>query len=101
MSNADVRRERNDDRYAQNVEPINRLVDEIGQVCGVANLPHLDPTFGGVNASVLFMLKAPEADANPDLLGRRFLSLDNDDIVAARMFETCRRFDMDRAYLAA
>lgn len=101
MSDDDVRRERYDNRFAPNVEPINRLVDEIGQARRVSNLPLLDPTFGGVNASVLFMLKAPEADANPDLRGRRFLSLDNDDIVAARMFDTCRRFGMDREHLVA
>lgn len=101
MRDPAVRSARAADVYAPHVAPINRLVDAIGLDLGVANLPYLDPTFGGIDASVLLMLKAPEADADPGRSGPRFLSLDNDDPVAARIFDTCHEVGLERSHLAA
>ncbi|PYE19539.1 hypothetical protein DFR67_103452 [Williamsia limnetica] len=48
------------------VRPINDLIDEIGRDVGVENLAYNDPTFGGLDAEVLFVLKALEGDASSD-----------------------------------
>ncbi|WP_129978071.1 hypothetical protein [Rhodococcus sp. Q1] len=101
MRQPSVRADRAAHIYAPHVEPINRLVDTISNERQVENLPYLDPTFGGTEASVLLMLKAPEADADPSRSGARFLSLDNDDPVAARIFEACSKEGIDRSSLVA
>lgn len=101
MRDPAVREQRLLCRMEPHVRPLNQLVDEIERERRVRNLPYIDPTFGGIHASVLLMLKAPEADANPVLAGRRFLSLDNDDPVAARIFSTCREVGLDRSELVA
>lgn len=96
-----VRYERLSRSSDPHVVPINQLVDRISVDRGAPNLPLIDPTFGGVGASVLLVLKAPEADADPSRRGRRFLSLDNDDAVAARMFATCVDVGLHRGDLVA
>lgn len=101
MSQPRVREQRANSRYLPHVEPINRLVDRIAADRNVRNLPYLDPTFGGTNARVLLVMKAPEADANPRRAGTRFLSMDNDDDGAENVFEACSRFGLDRSELAA
>lgn len=101
MQNPDVRLGRAARIYSPHVEPINRLVDTTCDVRRIENLPYLDPTFGGTEASLLLILKAPEADADPGRSGPRFLSIDNDDPVTARIYETCRREGLDRALLVA
>lgn len=101
MQDPAVRSARATHIYAPHIEPINRLVDQIGKDRGLTNLPYLDPSFGGTDALVLLMLKAPEADADPNRRGPRFLSLDNDDSVAARIFDTCQEVGLDRSQLTA
>lgn len=91
-----VREERTAHVYDPHVAPINRLVDRIVEQEGCGRLPYADPLSGGVDAEVLFVLRAPEADADPDRPGTRFLSLDNDDRVAALQFATFQEVGLPR-----
>lgn len=59
-------------------------------------LPYLDPTCGGVDAEVVLLLNAPQADADPGRGAGRLISLDNDDEVAATLFEMFRDLGIDR-----
>ncbi|MFH5230375.1 uracil-DNA glycosylase family protein [Antrihabitans spumae] len=77
------------------------MIKEIGLDVGSPNLPLNDPLFGGINAELLFVMKAPEADADPRLTNTRFLSLDNDDDGAANIFDACRRNDIARSRCVA
>ncbi|GGC74199.1 hypothetical protein GCM10011410_29320 [Hoyosella rhizosphaerae] len=82
---------------APHVVPINDLVDEIGRAMGWANLPYIDPTFGGINSRALLVMKAPEEDADPSRTDHRFLSFDNNDDGAANMFEAFQRRGLARS----
>ncbi|MFC8045543.1 hypothetical protein [Nocardia sp. NPDC057353] len=86
-------------RTAGHVKPLNDLIQRIESEQGVANLPMIDPTFGGVNATVLFVLKAPEGDATPDPSRPQLLSLDNDDPTAADLFQVTQAAGLDRALI--
>lgn len=79
------------------VAPINDLIDEIGRALGWNNLPYIDPTFGGVHARALLVMKAPEADADPSKMRIRFLSWDNDDVGAANIFDVFAKFGVPRS----
>ncbi|MFG3616647.1 uracil-DNA glycosylase family protein [Nocardia sp. NPDC047654] len=83
------------------VRALNQLVDRIEADTRSENLPYIDPLFGGVAAELLFVLKAPEGDADPDLRDRRFLSWDNDDVGAENFFRTCAATGLDRARCTA
>ncbi|MGK8511378.1 uracil-DNA glycosylase family protein [Nocardia asiatica] len=83
------------------VRALNQLIDRIEADTGFENLPYIDPLFGGVAAELLFVLKAPEGDASPDLRDRRFLSWDNDDVGAENFFRTCAAAGLDRARCTA
>ena len=86
---------------APHVKPLNELVLEIETEQAATNLPLIDPTFGGTNARVLLMLKAPEGDATPRDHRAQFLSLDNDDPTAADYFQLTRDAGLDRTDLVA
>lgn len=84
-------------KQAPSVVELNRLVWRISEREGhPGRLPYLDPTFGGVDADVILLLKAPQADADPNRGTARLLSLDNDDRVAATLFDLFRELDIDR-----
>ncbi|WP_165839572.1 uracil-DNA glycosylase [Rhodococcus sp. Eu-32] len=70
---------------------------EISSDVDSPNLPYNDPMFGGVEAELLIVMKAPEADAAPDKTGTRFLCFDNADAGAANIFEAFRRNDIARS----
>jgi hypothetical protein len=91
-----IRRERAAALGAPHVRELNQLIDRIGADTGFGNLPYIDPLFGGVAAELLFVLKAPEGDASPDITGKRFLSWDNDDVGAENFFRTCAEYGLDR-----
>ncbi|MEU2124569.1 uracil-DNA glycosylase [Nocardia niwae] len=91
-----VRRERAAALEMSHVRELNHLISRIEADTGFANLPCIDPLFGGVAAEVLFVLKAPEGDANPAITGKRFLSWDNDDVGAENFFRTCAEYGLDR-----
>lgn len=96
LASDDVRDERAAAIRLPNVRPINDLIDEIGRDVGVENLAYNDPTFGGVDAEVLFVLKAPEGDASSDRNRVSFQSFDNDDSGAEFLFRTCNRLGLAR-----
>lgn len=76
---------------------LNRLIWRISNCEGAPDtLPYLDPTYGGVDAKVILLLKAPQADADPRRGAGRLISLDNDDEVAATLFEMFRDLEIDR-----
>ncbi|WP_156665389.1 uracil-DNA glycosylase family protein [Rhodococcus phenolicus] len=84
-------------KVAPSVVELNRLVWRISEreKC-TDRLPYLDPTYGGVDADVILLLKAPQADADPDRGPARLISLDNDDRVAATLFDLFRELGIDR-----
>lgn len=82
--------------WDERVRPINELIRKISQDVDAPNLPYNDPLFGGVDAELLIMMKAPEADAAPDKTGARFLCFDNADAGAANIFEAFRRSGIAR-----
>lgn len=71
------------DRYAPNVEPINRLVDELGAQGGVGRPPYVAPMYHGVDAPMLAILRDPGPKAG-GAQGSGFLSVENDDQTAER-----------------
>lgn len=81
----------------RSVLQLNRLIWRISRDIGrPGDLPYLDPTFGGVDADVVLLLKAPQADAAPSRGGSRLISLDNDDVGAANLFAIMRDLGIDR-----
>ncbi|GAB3143370.1 hypothetical protein GCM10027290_19540 [Micromonospora sonneratiae] len=74
------------------IAPITRLVEEIRALAGRPELPYVDPTFGGVNAEVLFLFDTPTRAAATSGM----LSLDNDDAIAANVWEFSRASGLDR-----
>ena len=89
-------------KSARNVVELNRLVWRISRREGCEDqLPYLDPTYGGVDADVLILLKAPQADADPARGLGRLISLDNDDETAATLFEMFQRLGLDRSQCVA
>ncbi|WP_238015010.1 uracil-DNA glycosylase [Dactylosporangium sp. AC04546] len=70
------------------------LVDRIRADVGHDHVPYVDPTFGGVEARVLFVLETP---ARPAALGSGMLSPDNDDATAANVWQLYKDFGLDRA----
>ena len=83
------------------IAPISHLIDTIAEAENAPGLPYNDPLFGGVNAQILFILKSPQADANPALFGTRFLSIDNDDEGAENMFHALADNNIDRSQCLA
>jgi len=64
------------------IRPVSELVREIRRVVG-RDVPYVDPTLGGTEARILFLLEAPAAAAAH---GSGMLSPDNDDGTAANVF---------------
>ncbi|MEP6755237.1 MAG: uracil-DNA glycosylase [Chthonomonadales bacterium] len=74
-------------RYSPGIEPINRFVDEIYGANGL-NIPYVAPIYGGVNARMLNILRDPGPQAGGDK-GSGFISMENNDPTAARLYELC------------
>ncbi|EME66619.1 MULTISPECIES: hypothetical protein [Rhodococcus] len=84
-------------KKAPSVLELNRLIWRISnREESLDRLPYLDPTYGGVDADVILLLKAPQADADPRRGAGRLISLDNDDEVAATLFEMFRELGIER-----
>jgi Holliday junction resolvase RusA-like endonuclease len=71
------------DRYATHIEPINRLVDELGAQAAAGRPPYVAPMYRGVHAPVLAILRDPGPMA-AGVQGSGFLSVENDDQTAER-----------------
>jgi len=70
-------------RYAEHVAPINRLVDELST--NGHTMPYVAPHYGGVHADVLFLLQHPGGDAEAGSAGHGFVCVENDDPTAELM----------------
>jgi hypothetical protein len=70
-------------RYAPHVEPINRLVDELGELRPGARPPYVAPMYRGVHAPMVAILRDPGPKAG-GAAGSGFLSVGNDDQTAER-----------------
>ena len=87
---------------APHIIELNRLVWRISKREGCeGRLPYLDPTYGGVNAGIIILLKAPQADADPVKGPDRLISLDNDDDPASTLFTLFQTLGLDRSRCVA
>lgn len=74
-----------DERYAAHVEPINRWIDaELNATPERGIAPYIPPLHGGVEASVVALLRDPGPMADTDK-GSGFLAIENDDATAETM----------------
>ncbi len=103
LSDPALRAQRTDQaKQAPSVLELNRLVWKISKSENTTDrLPYLDPTYGGVDADVIVLLKAPQADADPSRGTDRLISLDNDDEVAATLFDMFAELGIDRSRCVA
>lgn len=88
------------------VVELNRLIWRISRRedtggCLQDRLPYLDPTYGGVDADVIVLLKAPQADADPRRGAGRLISLDNNDSTAETLFDLFKELSIDRTRCVA
>jgi len=81
MKDAAFQREQMEGRYLPHVEPINRMVDELRT--DTDWLPYVAPTYGGVHARVLAILRDP-GPKTLDVAGSGMLCVENDDPTAER-----------------
>lgn len=81
----------------EHIAPFTELVREIRRKTGNVSVPFVDPTLGGVNARVLFVLENP---ARPAALskgkGSGMLSPDNDDGTAENIWRWYRETGLPR-----
>ncbi|MBJ7289174.1 hypothetical protein [Williamsia sp.] len=93
-----LRRIRFEGVHDPHVRSINELARSIGdrEKCA-GQVPLVDPTFGGCEAKIIFLLKSPQADASIDRGENRLLSLDNDDNGAELMFNAVQSTGLRRA----
>src|SRR5689334_16058884 len=72
-------------RYDDHIRPINDLVDRLRQ-WGRGWLPYVAPMYGGINATLLSLLRDPGPKTQVDR-GSGFLSMENDDATAETINE--------------
>lgn len=82
MADPRFRAEQEAGRYASHVKPINELVDALRDQ-GRGWMPHVAPLHGGIDASVVSVLRDP-GPATQDGSGSGFLCIENDDATAER-----------------
>jgi hypothetical protein len=80
MADPAFRAQQHRDRYAPHIRPINELVDELRKQ-GAEWLPYVAPLHGGINATVLTVLRDPGPATQVDS-GSGFLCTENDDATA-------------------
>lgn len=68
-------------RYDPHVEPINRLIDELGELDDAGHPPYVAPIYRGIDAAALAVLRDPGPKAG-GAAGSGFLSVENDDQTA-------------------
>src|SRR5258705_12545184 len=75
------------------IAPITDLVDGIRHALGHDGVPYVDPTTGGLNARVMFLLETPARTA---ALGSKMLSPDNNDGTAANIWKLYQESGLPR-----
>lgn len=83
MGNAHYRADQWAHRYDPHVEPINRLIDELGELDDAGHPPYVAPMYRGIDAHALAILRDPGPKAG-GAGGSGFLSVENDDQTAER-----------------
>jgi hypothetical protein len=83
MRNSRYRAEQWSHRYDPHVEPINRLIDELGELDDAARPPYIAPMYRGIRAPALAILRDPGPKAGGGA-GSGFLCVENDDQTAER-----------------
>ena len=68
----------------KHIAPVSALVERIRGARGSKSVPYVDPTVGGVNARVMFLLETPAKTA---ALNSTMLSPDNNDGTAANIWK--------------
>src|SRR5690606_25293716 len=84
------------ERYAEHVRPINEPVDSLRDQDGRGWMPYVAPVHGGVEASVLSVLRDP-GPKTLDGTGSGYICIENDDPTAARMAERFERVGISAA----
>jgi len=83
MSDPRYRAEQWAHRYDPHVAPINRLIDDLGELDDAGHPPYIAPMYRGVDAPALAILRDPGPKAG-GVAGSGFLSVENDDQTAER-----------------
>ena len=96
MRDPQFRQQQEDGIRAPHVAPINALVDELTDRCGLGRVPYVAPVYGGVGARALCLLQSPGRMTDGQHGGSGFLSPENDD-AGAELFAT----QLDEAGISA
>jgi hypothetical protein len=83
MKDPEFRRSQEESTWLPHVAPINSLVDELRHQ-GRGWVPYVAPIYGGIDAKMLSILKAPGPMTDAARSGSGFLCLENDDATAER-----------------
>jgi hypothetical protein len=84
MRDPQFRKQQEDDLRAPHIAPVNGLVDELTDPAGRGWVPYVAPSYGGVNARVLNILRDPGPKTHSQHGGSGFLCTENDDASAER-----------------
>ncbi len=99
MAHSEARAARLERLHDANIAQLTQYVEALRQKTGkVDGVPFIDPLDGGVNAQVLLLLEAPggKAAAGDGGAGSGFVSRNNDDATAARVFKSCEAAGLPR-----
>ncbi|MDQ3154226.1 MAG: uracil-DNA glycosylase, partial [Actinomycetota bacterium] len=83
-------------RYEPHVEPLNRFVDELGELDDAGHPPYIPPMYRGVEAPALAILRDPGPKAG-GVKGSGFLCVENDDQTAERFWHFLAEARIDQA----
>jgi hypothetical protein len=93
LSNDDTRAERYAALHAPHMLPLTRFVEGLRQRKGPGyEIPYFDPSDGGINAMVLFLMEAPGGNA----VRSGFVSRNNPDETAKNVWHMTRDAGLDR-----
>jgi Uracil DNA glycosylase superfamily len=84
MRDPQFRQQQEDDLRAAHVAPVNALVDKLTDPAGRGWVPYVAPTYGGIHARVLNVLRDPGPKTHSKHGGSGFLCTENDDASAER-----------------
>lgn len=85
MADEDFRQEQWEHRFDPHIAPVNALVNRLSDPDGREWMPYVAPMHGGVDATVLSLLRDPRP-ATQRHKGSGFLSVENDDPIAEQQW---------------